>query len=151
MIIELDPGDIPTWLGAIGTIAAFLVAFMQIRTERHHRRRFAMHEWLANRRDHADRVTAWVAGDTLVIANESGHLVHAVAIELDSGQRLDLDHVEPGRTTRDFDDGGVTRPVASLTFTDARGNRWVRRGSEHPELVSGPDAQHADERRAQLR
>lgn len=142
MTIDIEPGDLATWIGAIGTLAAFLVAFIQIRTERHHRKHFALHEWLTKKREHADHVTAWVAAGKLVIENGSRHLIHDVKVVLDDEFRIAIDHVEPGRTVRDLDDRERTHPVDSIAFTDARGDEWVRHGTERPELVGGPDAEH---------
>lgn len=150
MIINLDPGDIATWIGSIGTLGAFIAAFLQIRTERKHRRRFEFHTWLARRREHADRVTAWTAGARLLISNDSRHLVHDVEVVLDSGRRINLDHAEPGRTTHELEGDVGTLPVVSLTFTDAHGNRWVRQGTHAPDLIAGPDARVAEDQRARF-
>lgn len=148
MIIELDPGDIPTWIGAIGTLAAFIVAFMQIRTERNHRKRFELHDWLAAKREHADQVTAWIGGGKLIIANGSNHLIHDVEVVLSDDHRIEINHVEPGRHVHDLAEDDLTRPVDSIAFTDARGDEWVRHGTERPELVGGPDAHHHRQRKA---
>jgi len=51
-------GDVPTWLAAIGTVAAFAVAFVQIRTERQSR----------HQKDRADLAERHVAHATLVAA-----------------------------------------------------------------------------------
>jgi len=132
-------GDIATWVGSIGTIAAFAVAFVQIRRERVERHKRELREWLAAKREHADRVSAWVAGETLTVSNQSHHLIHDVELRFDDGSTLTLDHVEPGKTALPAPGKHETRAVAALRFTDARGDRWLREAGGPPTLAEGPE------------
>lgn len=75
-------GDFATWTGSIGTIAAFAVAYYQIHQERRHRLARELKDRVAARREHADRVSAWVSGSQVVVANRSGHPIHDVDIAL---------------------------------------------------------------------
>lgn len=58
-------GDVATWVQAVGTVAAFWIAFWQIRTERRARQ---AGEHVQRERDHrsqAERVSAWYGGQEL--------------------------------------------------------------------------------------
>ena len=133
-------GDIATWVGSIGTVAAFAVAFVQIRRERTERHKRELREWLAAKREHADRVSAWVAGEVLTVSNQSHHLIHDVEIGFDDGSTLTLGHIEPGTTTRPAPGRHGTSAVATLRFTDPRGDRWLRESGGPPTLVEAPGA-----------
>lgn len=96
-------GDFATWTGSIGTVAAFAVAYYQIHQERRHRLARELKDRVAARREHADRVSAWVSGSQVVVANRSGHPIHDVDIALGT--------LRPGGTvdesSRDSSSGGV--------------------------------------------
>src|SRR5699024_2893033 len=79
-------GDAATWVGAIGTLAAFVVAFWQIRRERHHRLTEQLRQRRLAHREHADRVSAWITGGDLVISNMSEHPIHDVEAVLESAR-----------------------------------------------------------------
>lgn len=132
-------GDIATWVGSIGTIAAFVVAFIQIRRERTERHKRERREWIAQKRVHVDRVSAWVRDGVLQVANASRHPVHDLEAVLPSGERISIAHVLPGDHTQPVAGEG-DGPVADLTFTDVRGDRWRRAAGEAPELVNDAHA-----------
>src|SRR5699024_4428734 len=129
-------GDLATWLGSIGTIGAFVVAFWQIRRERVERQRREQREWWARLREHADQITAWVAKNTLTISNSSHHLVHDVDVEFGMGSEVHLEHIEPGTIRQELETPHASGAVAGLRFTDARGQRWHRQGGQRPHLLS---------------
>jgi|GEM_PF-2910182 len=143
-------GDAATWVGAIGTLAAFVVAFWQIRRERHHRLAEQLRQRRLAHREHADRVSAWITGGDLVISNMSEHPIHDVEAVLESarstGHGVD-EQIDRRTLTAPFAAPGETRIPAphppyvtvlpALTFTDARGDRWHRAPGERPELVTG--------------
>lgn len=54
-----------TVLAAVGTVLAFIVAFVQIRTERHARQRQEADTRRKERREQAERVSAWLFGPDL--------------------------------------------------------------------------------------
>lgn len=124
-------GDFATWAGSLGTIAAFAVAFAQIHRERSERKRRELREWLDAKREHADRVSAWVSGEELIIQNGSHHLIHRVVASAPGLSAHALPHVEPGRLAVPLPDAPPPGPVA-LSFTDARGERWHRAPGERP-------------------
>lgn len=133
-------GDFATWTGSLGTVAAFAVGFWQIRRERTERQRRETREWLAAKREHADRVSAWRTGEDIIVSNGSHHLIHSVRVALDGHEPVFLDHVEPGRTSVPLGTHGDTVPVTALTFTDARGDRWVREAGELPRRLTQEDS-----------
>lgn len=135
-------GDFATWAGSIGTIAAFAVAFVQIHRERTMRKRRELQEWMLAKREHADRVTAWVSAETLTISNQSHHLIHNIEVELSDDLTLRTDHAEPGATNMAAPGQHETRAVPRLRFTDARGDRWVRAAGQHPHLADSPAGGH---------
>lgn len=159
-------GDFATWVGSVGTIAAFAVAFVQIHRERSFRKRRELTEWMLAKREHADRVTAWTSAQTVSIANHSHHLIHDVELILDDGQTLSFEHLEPGTThlplestdalpttaTPEAPDAGApattnaaphpARPVSMLHFTDPRGDRWLRAAGKRPHLADAPPGGH---------
>lgn len=159
-------GDFATWTGSIGTVAAFGTAFYQIHKERGHRLRRDMEDRIRAQREHADRVSAWLVGDELVVSNTSGHAIHdveagyvsAAAIGADASSPaaepgalapdtvVVLDLVLPGETRRPAPHAHSAQ-VPALEFTDIRGDRWRREpGDRFPHLIGhGPAA--ADDRR----
>ncbi|MCW4457098.1 hypothetical protein [Microbacterium sp. MPKO10] len=128
-------GDIATWVGSIGTIAAFIVAFMQIHRERSERHRREHREWIAHKRVHADNVSAWVANGQLRISNESRHPIHDVDVTMPPADAVHVDHVLPGGH-RQPASGMADGPAAVLEFTDVRGDRWAREAGGTPRLIT---------------
>ena len=136
-------GDFATWTGSIGTVAAFAVAYYQIHQERRHRVKRELADRIAARREHADRVSAWVSGTDLVIANRSPHPIHDVDVTLRGEQpddnaaeerasALHVSVVPPGEHRTALDESGGTMHVAHMTFTDSRADRWSRETGAHP-------------------
>lgn len=159
-------GDFATWTGSIGTVAAFGTAFYQIRKERGHRIRREIEDRLRAQREHADRVSAWLVGDELVLSNTSGHPIRdveagylsvtaatalgAASPSPDATADADahapdavivLDHVLPGETRVPAPHAHASQ-VPTLEFTDIRGDRWRREpGARFPHLIGkGPAA-----------
>ncbi|MGB6247375.1 hypothetical protein [Gordonia sp. (in: high G+C Gram-positive bacteria)] len=139
-------GDWATWVGSLGTIGAFAVAFLQIHKERTERKRRDLRESWERRREHVDRVSAWAHDGRIHVNNESGHPLHQVRISshgraagpgephADAGDEdiTSWDHLPPGlhSSTTGWSDGGV-----HLVFTDSRGDRWSRAPGEDPVLI----------------
>lgn len=141
-------GDFATWTGSIGTVAAFAAAYYQIHRERRHRLAREFTDRVAARREHADKISAWVSGPTVVVANRSGHPIHDVDITLGTLQSEDGTRTEGGPTTEvhvavvppgehvaPLDDSGAHLHVLHVTFTDSRADRWSREAGKHPERV----------------
>lgn len=131
-------GDFATWVGSLGTVAAFGAAFLQIHRERTIRKRRELQEWLLAKREHADQVTAWVTAETLTISNQSHHLIKDVEIVLDDETTVRLDHVTPGYAHSAAPGEHATRAVRTMRFTDPRGDRWVRQAGQRPRLADTP-------------
>lgn len=146
-------GDVPTWLGAIGTLSAFgiaLVIYAQSQREM--------------RREQARRISGWVPGGVslvkagtplplpigrapvdlvqvkLMIRNDSQELVSDLSATLVSAEGGDLgveplgwvdvgpgQHIELDQSMPDT--GKVRDPVRlRISFVDAAGKRWERLG-----------------------
>jgi hypothetical protein len=58
---DVQYGDLPTWVAAIGTAGALAVAFLQIRTERRARKAREAEERRHTRRRQAVRISSWIA------------------------------------------------------------------------------------------
>ncbi|WP_182359202.1 hypothetical protein [Tomitella gaofuii] len=149
-------GDLATWFGSIGTVAAFGVGFWQIHRERKHRLLREMGERMRARRTHADQVSVWIADSELVIANRSGHPIHDVEVlpedartAGDGADGLDappirIRFVLPGEHRQSVRQPAHVAALPAITFTDARGDRWHRAPGRPPALAGthgriGPD------------
>ncbi|WP_026917717.1 hypothetical protein [Gordonia shandongensis] len=134
--LELEVGDWATWVGSIGTIGAFAVAFIQIHRERSHRQARELREAWTRRREHVDRVSAWIADGTVHVNNGSGHPIAHVRVHDGDTAIGTWEHLPPGlhRDSAESDSGAV-----HLEFTDVRGDRWSRMPGAEPALVGGPD------------
>lgn len=132
--LELEMGDWATWVGSIGTIGAFAVAFWQIHRERTARRTRDRHETWMRRREHVDRVSAWIHDGLLHVNNNSGHPIHDVLVNDGEQDVMRWKQIPPG-THRDEavgHDGGTV----NLEFTDIRGDRWSRTPGGEPVLIN---------------
>lgn len=139
-------GDFATWTGSIGTVAAFAIAYYQIHQERRHRLARELKDRFAARREHADRVSAWVSGAEVVVANRSGHPIHDLDITLGTLRPGDEPHEEtssmhvvvapPGELAEPLDDAGGEPHVVRIAFTDSRADRWSRESGKPPERVA---------------
>ncbi|QDQ96639.1 hypothetical protein [Tomitella fengzijianii] len=144
-------GDLATWFGSIGTVAAFGVGFWQIHRERRHRLLREMGDRMRARRAHADHVSAWIAESELVVANRSGHPIHDVEVQaadvLDPVDAADgrgpaptrIGIVLPGEHRQTLRHLADTPVLPAITFTDARGDRWHRAPGRPPVLVGPPE------------
>lgn len=146
-------GDFATWTGAIGTVAAFGIAYYQIHQERRHRLARELSDRIAAHREHADRVSAWVSGDEVVVSNQSGHPIHDVDLTVgphDPGQNTDgadesegtgttvtvrLKIAPPGEHRASIPSPAPDQHVLHSEFTDTRGDRWSREPGGHPTRV----------------
>jgi len=56
----IEWGDVATWVTGVTSILLFIVAFWQIRLERSARRAAEAERSIAERRDQAERIAAWI-------------------------------------------------------------------------------------------
>jgi hypothetical protein len=153
-------GDVPTWAIAVGTVGTLAAALWQIGRERAARRHDEEQAVAAARRDQAQRISAWFAGDDangskLSILNASYEPVYQAVVTLvfiqgagpqrgeDYSARGMSDHrramlsvIPPGRWTASVEGGWhgmFARPGAEIAFTDRAGIHWVRRGNGNVE------------------
>jgi hypothetical protein len=154
-----------TAVGSVGTVLAFLVAFMQISVERSARKGAQIEE-------QARRISAWVGEDL----DEDGEQTEAVLLNASSepvfevvawlvmlqgagptrGEDDDSEDVSrysavgvlpPGRYITPLPGpqlwaGMHRRPGVELAFTDARGGHWIRRGDGQLEKIKADPPEH---------
>ncbi|MBM7367651.1 hypothetical protein [Gordonia hydrophobica] len=132
--LELELGDWATWVGSIGTIGAFVVAFWQIHRERSARKTKEKLETWMRRREHVDRVSAWIHDAALHVNNDSGHPIHDVVVKGGDREIWTATQLPPG-THRDETVDGPGHGTVHLEFTDVRGDRWSRVPGGVPELL----------------
>lgn len=153
MLASVDRwGDYPTWLAAVGTIAAVIVALALAGREARHRKR-------ESERNQAELITAWLIPDgdlttsglvlpVIGIVNASQQLAYRViaslvpvrgAIRDDFREsigrpagafRAFKGELPPGRTNLEVENpgGGMhIRFAVELSFRDAAGRTWVRK------------------------
>lgn len=132
-------GDFATWTGAIGTVAAFGVAYFQIHRERQHRLGRELKDRIAARREHADRISAWISGDEVVVSNQSGHPIHDVDLTIGahgaepaSTTPIHLKAVPPGEHRAPNPAPDPDLHVLHIEFTDIRADRWSREAGKEP-------------------
>lgn len=163
-LATLDWGDVPSWVGGIGTTAAVIVALWQSGRETRKRR----HE---EERAQAGLVAAWivprpyeieaglVSGELIVdLQNCSSTPVYTVVVTLvpikgsaprnsegmDSAVRLSklLMVLPPRRFWTEFSRPSMAMGMeygVELAFRDAAGESWVRRGNGALESLGGAD------------
>jgi hypothetical protein len=146
---RLDWGDVPTWVGALGTVLALSFAVLTLRSELSSRRR--AHE--EARRAQANLVTAWVdhvdaarlddlrdgpaprggQQSAVIVSNQSDRVVHEVFWVLwdeETEARMDRGYIRAlgPRTERVILVRGPSGgdPIVLLHFTDAQGILWGR-------------------------
>lgn len=140
---QLNWGDVPTWVAAIGTVGVslWLLGF-QIRDRRRSR--------LAHLRAYAEAVSVWiherdflVRGDqpyhpslSVRVSNAADVAIHQVAIRVEVGIRgtfvRESASIPPHGTREwriDLPNSPRGDPGCLVSFTDARGERWVRSSS----------------------
>lgn len=156
--VTIALGDLPTWLTAGATAAAWLAALTSIRNER--RARLETERQAVEREERAQALTvsAWYgakpddqSGDALIILNRSETPVYNVVVTMVFVQGAaprrgeeyrELDHLRdhrhclatlpPGLWTVPAPEGwaGMMRfPAAEIAFSDAAGLHWVRRSN----------------------
>lgn len=138
-------GDIATWVGSLGTIAAFIIAFAQIHRERVERQRREWREWMTAKRMHADHISAWIAEETIIVTNQSHHPIHAVTVSYGDGLTAEFEHIPPGRTTTSAP-GAESGAAATVEFVDVRGDAWIR-AAGHPPVLMQQHPAHGPEPR----
>ena len=136
--MSIDWTVLGTWVGSIGTVAAFFVGFKQIRDERNDRKRKEL-------RAQAEHITAYIAKENISravinVLNKSSEPIYEVVVFLDAFQGPEghyyiddhisfLSIVPPGNYYTEFAriDGGMSfHPGISIVFKDAKGNAWNR-------------------------
>jgi hypothetical protein len=147
-------GDVPTWLAAIGTIGAVIVALCLARSDGIRREKL-------QRRHQAELVTAWLGSEE----TSGGHVRQSIVIQKSSPQsvyllvaslvakggfrdtalgdarkfRATVGQVPPGRYERHVRSPGHGMHVKlaiELAFRDAAGVCWLRRGNGSLEDIS---------------
>jgi hypothetical protein len=141
-------------LAAIGTVAAFIVAFTQIADERKARKADQRKAATAERRAQAEQVSAWVSADgeegvRFALANASGSPVYRAVVSRvlvqgagpQTAKGVDYSEIEPSGSQRTLAvippgeshimvppgyAGMGRRPGVEIAFTDRRGRHWVR-------------------------
>lgn len=152
-------GDAPTWIAALGTVAAVSLALAEAGSER---RRRIHHEARAQ----AEAVSAWFdyANSDLVVSNESTQPVYEVVLSMVlvqgagphrgedlhegvSDYRVVFSVVPPGRwrVAAPVGWGGMSaHPGAEVAFTDHRATHWIRRTSGGLETIGRTPVDHFD-------
>ena len=155
-------GDYPTWLAAIGTLAAVIVALYLAGADSRRRRR--------DERSHqAHLVTAWFTGPpghgphVVSVLNGSQQLVYRVIASLvpvrgtatpDFREKLGLQPTQfralmgelpPGQTDIEIGHpggGGHTRWFVEMVFRDAAGATWIREADGRLRNIQGEPADY---------
>lgn len=130
--LELEMGDWATWVGSLGTLGAFTVAFWQIHRERTARQARDLREAWMRRREHVDRVSGWVQEGEVHVNNGSGHPLHTVRVHDGDRTLAQWPHLPPGLHRHQLTD--PQECVAHMEFTDVRGDRWSRAPGYAPRL-----------------
>lgn len=137
-ILNIVPfGDVATWFAGLATFGAFVVAFVQIRTERRIRK-------TQERREQAAHISAYIAKEEnhkalITILNLSTEPVYEVIVSVVAFQGANpgpkhaafLSVIPPGtaHVTTDVNYQGMSfHPSIEIAFKDARGKSWVRSG-----------------------
>jgi hypothetical protein len=149
---RIQLGDLATWLAAIGTVAAFFLAFGQLESERRHRRQETTEA-------QARKISAWVAKEEssktkgrppvawIAVLNDSNEPVYEVIATIvrfphlpqrdgtQEGQGVPLDFrgflsvVPPGKSYVSVSGGyrGMHfQPAVEVAFKDSNGKPWLR-------------------------
>ncbi len=146
-VAKINWGDLPTWVAAVGTVGAVIVAL--VLSGREGRRQIR-----AQRRHQAELVTGWLSGNSrsssetqqmlrrVDLQNASSQLVYHVIISLvitrgagtiqreyGTEYRTFLGELPPGKRSTEIEhgDGGMMmRFGIELAFRDAAGRSWLR-------------------------
>jgi len=149
---NIQYGDLATWFAAVGTVAAFFLAFWQLGTDRRRRRKERVEE-------QARKVSAWVAKEApskvkgqpprawIAVQNNSSEPIYEVIATIvrfphmpakdgvDDGKGVPLDFrtflsvVPPGKYYSSVNGGyrGMSfQPAVEIAFKDKNGRSWLR-------------------------
>lgn len=117
-------GSIATWIGALGTIGAFVVAFIQIHIERSARKERHAKETNLSEKEQALKISAWIEHDKLIISNSSHHPIHNFNIKFNDGNSLSKTTIPPGKTEVE---APANSKITLIEFTDNHlGLKWAR-------------------------
>lgn len=167
-LFGLEVGDWATWVGAFGTIAAFMAVIYQMVHEKHLRRYAELTNVQNELRAQASQVSCWYdlgSGSSVVISNQSSQPIYDVAVAL---LKFD-DPMMPQSIEALISDGNITGHLLSrihvvppgkyllevmnhpnwkdhpyfsvdFAFTDSAGNSWLRRkNGDLVQLPAKPD------------
>jgi hypothetical protein len=136
---KIQLGDLGTWLGSLGAIAAILYAYFRGSSEgRNSKER--------ERREQAEKISSWVASEKrelpVKLSNSSGDPVYDVIVNVvlvqgagpQTGKETFLRRtykvLPPGQFIVIFNDypgGGMhTKPGTEIAFTDKKGSHWLK-------------------------
>jgi hypothetical protein len=136
---KLQLGDLGTWVGSIGAIAAILYAYFRGSSEG---RKFKSKE----HRQQAEKISSWVAAEKrplpVKLSNSSGDPVYDVIVNIvlvqgagpqtgkDTFLRLQYKVLPPGEFLISFSEypGSAmhTKPGTEIAFTDKQGAHWLK-------------------------
>lgn len=146
-------GDVATWVAGVGTIATFIVALLQIKTERDARIKREKETHVRKMRDQAEHVSSWILKESpdhskvwIAVSNQSTRPVYQVIVSLvmiqgsgprdgkdtPSTEQVHLSVAPPGviYVSIPANYHGMNRhPGIEIAFKDALGKCWVRKGS----------------------
>jgi hypothetical protein len=159
-------GDIPTWISAIGTVAAFSIAFYQIQLERKAREALEKKQYEYEVRKQAEHVSAWVDHEiangvhtVIAISNRSNEPIYQVIVSivafrgagptyqgnLTNHFRGFASVAPPGEVFLKVDGGyhGMGfRPSVEIAFADRSNRYWVRKGQGELTSISKDPASY---------
>jgi hypothetical protein len=162
--MAIEWGDVATWVTGVTSILLFIVAFWQIRVERSARRAAELERSIAERRDQAERIAAWIETEfpgehaqmmCVAVSNQSLQPIYDVVVQgillSNDGapiadpfpeNRSQLAIAPPGKgyTTFPFNYAGMhKRAGIEIAFQDAANRFWLRKtNGELAELESSP-------------
>lgn len=130
-------GDIATWLTAIGTVGALIIAFKQIHTERHERKKRQKYEDKLLEQEQARHISAWIdTSRNLVISNTSSHPIHNICIKFSSFPEINKHTIGPGEHTERLPRSPANISITDFTFTDTHGAKWRKIPSKKLDKIS---------------
>ncbi|MFV0485338.1 MAG: hypothetical protein ACK5MU_03910 [Candidatus Saccharimonadales bacterium] len=123
-------GDVATWAGAVGTVGAFVAAFVQIKVERSARKDREKKETDLSEKAQASKVSSWVEDGKIVFSNSSNHPIYDLRVYLTDGSMHEERVMGPG-TKRISDAKESGAHVSKIEFTDNQSaTKWVREASK---------------------
>jgi hypothetical protein len=140
-------GDVATWVTGIATIALFVIAFIQIRTERQARIKRERDSESKAQREQAELISSWIVLETdvvwVAILNQSPQPVYQMIVSIfaigQSGDHLRgeipagqvcVGVVPPGQGYVGLlapYQGMFRRPGVEIAFRDKAGMNWIRK------------------------